>query len=298
MLSPMWFPGLAIRKGKGMPPALLFLIALCGLIWLGFRIMPPIFPALSAEERTPLPTLAPIPIPEGLPAPVERFYRSLYGDSVPQVQTAVIDGRARLKPFGFFMPSRFRFIYNAGADYHHYIESTFFGIPLLRVNESWIDGISNFRIPFIGASDNDPQVNDSANLGLWAEMTFLPSVFLTDPRVHWLPLDDDTAILEVPYAPADGPASTQRFIARFDPASGLLRYLETMRFRSADNPNRILWITETLAYDRTSPASHGPVVTKGSVTWFDQGAPWAYFMPERYQINLEVDTLLQNAANQ
>jgi hypothetical protein len=33
-----------------------------------------------------------MPLPDGLPAPVERFYRQVYGDDVPRIESAVITG--------------------------------------------------------------------------------------------------------------------------------------------------------------------------------------------------------------
>ena len=102
------------------------------LAWLGLQVRPRSFP--DHQERTP--ELKMVPIPPGLPAPVERFYRAAYGDSLPVIETAVIKGRAVISPFGVKLPARFIFVHNAGKDYRHYIEATWFGLPLMEVNES------------------------------------------------------------------------------------------------------------------------------------------------------------------
>ena len=102
---------------------------LVGLIfvgWLGFQIKPKPFPAYPEQS----PVLDKIPLPDGLPAPVERFYKLVYGDEIPVIETVVINGRAQISPFGVKLPARFIFVHNAGKDYRHYIEATWFGLPI------------------------------------------------------------------------------------------------------------------------------------------------------------------------
>ncbi len=68
--------------------AVLAVLALVG--WLGLRIQPASFPAYGKSPAA----LELMSIPQGLPAPVERWIRSIYGDQVPLIETAVISGRA------------------------------------------------------------------------------------------------------------------------------------------------------------------------------------------------------------
>ena len=92
-------------------------IALTVLSWLGLQIKPrpfPSFPAKSLDNKA-------VPLPKGLPIPVERFYRAVYGENVPLIESAVISGRGRLRIKGITFPARFRFAHRTGQDYRHYI---------------------------------------------------------------------------------------------------------------------------------------------------------------------------------
>ncbi len=259
---------------------LIALVALVVLVAVGFRIRPRSFPAYPGEPGP----IEYIPMPEGLPAPVARFYRAVYGEEVesrgvPVITSAVITGRAGLRIGPVTMPGRFRFTHVAGQDYRHYIETTFFGIPIFKVNETYIDGRGRQEIPF-GVVDNDPRANQAAALGLWAETGWFPAVFITDERVRWSPLDDHSAVLAVPYEEGE-----EIFIARFDPATGLLLFFEAMRYRETDSERKVLWITEAVSWGEVN----GHLTMVGAtVTWLDQGRPWAVFHTEELVINADV----------
>ncbi len=94
------------------------IVLLAGLLgWLVFNPAE-IFYILSAG----CPAAATIPLPDGLPGPVDRFYREVYGDEIPVIDTAVIQGRSVIKPFmNIPIPARFVFVHNA-AGYRHYFE--------------------------------------------------------------------------------------------------------------------------------------------------------------------------------
>jgi hypothetical protein len=160
-----------------------FIIIICVIAtllflgWLGSQIKPK--PFAPYAENVPEPKT--VPLPAGLPAPVERFYKTVYGDNIPVIETVVIKGRATISPFGVKMPARFLFVHNAGMGYRHYIEATWFGLPIMNVNESYLDGRSYFELPF-GTIENDASTNQAANLAVWAETVWFPSIWMQIPR--------------------------------------------------------------------------------------------------------------------
>ncbi|MCC6456371.1 MAG: hypothetical protein IT328_15560 [Caldilineaceae bacterium] len=238
---------------------------LAGLVvlgWAGLHVSPAPFAAVTLPAAPP----EIVPLPTGLPVPVERFYRELYGDEVPVIRSAVITGRGtmRIAPlFNLTFPARFRFTHEAGRSYRHYIEVTFFGMPVLKVNEYYVDGKERQELPWAVATDN-PKLDQGGNVGMWAEIIqWLPSVLLTDPQVRWEPVDDDTALLVVPFG-----ADEERFVVRFDPVGGGVQYWEVMRYLNGEG-EKTLWVNGT---------------------WFDDGRPWFVVKDEEVVYNVAADT--------
>jgi hypothetical protein len=245
--------------------------------WLGLQFKPAPFPAYAAQT----PEFRTIPLPENLPAPVQRFYRAAYGDSIPVVESAVFQGRATIRPFfNIPLPARFVFVHNAGKEYRHYIEATWFGLPILKVNEGYVDGASFFEAP-IGKIYDDAATNQAANLAVWAEAGWFPSIWLTDERVRWEAVDDRTALLFVPFED-----KMENFVVRFNPETGMIDNMEVMRYRdSGDQARKILWITTT---DEGPKIEGTNISSVGSATWLDQGKPWATFKLEEAHYNADV----------
>jgi uncharacterized protein DUF6544 len=249
--------------------------------WLGLQIKPQPFSAYPEKS----PELKTIPLPKGLPAPVERFYKTVYGDEIPVIETVVVKGRATISPFGVGLPARFIFVHNAGKDYRHYIEATWFGMPILRVNEGYLDSKSFFESP-MGNIYNDPSTNQGANLAVWAEAGWFPSIWLTDPRVRWEAIDEKTALLFVPFEDEE-----ENFVLRFNPETGLIDSMEAMRFRdSGARAKKILWITRNIEGKKIAGTQLDAI---GSATWLDQGKPWATFTLEEVNYNVDVSQYIR-----
>jgi len=251
------------------------------LVWLGLKIKPA--PFSPHPEGTP--ALETVPLPANLPVPVERFYKTVYGDEIPVIETAVIKGRATISPFGVKLPARFIFVHNAGKDYRHYIEATWFGLPIMKVNEGYVDGKSFFESP-MGNIYDDASTNQAANLAVWAEAGWFPSIWLTDERARWEAVDEKTALLFVPFENQE-----ENFVVRFNPETGLIDTMEAMRYRdSGDQAKKILWITKNEAGGTILDTKLGAV---GSATWLDMGKPWAVFTLEEVKYNVNVSEYIR-----
>jgi hypothetical protein len=249
------------------------------MAWIGLRVRPKPFAPLPDG-----PTPQTAPVPAGLPAPVDRFYRRIYGERVPVITSAVISGGATIRLGPIACPARFRFSHLAGQAYRHEIEVTFFGCAVMKVNEWYVDGRSRLELPF-GVIEDAPKVDQGANLTLWAESIWLPTVFLTDARVRWEPFDSETAVLVVPFGAAE-----ERFIVRFDSDTGLILLLESMRYQGAESPAKTLWLNEVREWARFGDATLPSI---GALTWFGTRGPWAVFRVESVVYNVDVHSFLR-----
>lgn len=259
--------------------ALIILIVLAALVligWLGLQIQPAPFPAYAGAPGD----IKSVPLPAGLPAPVERYYRVIYGDQVPVLDTVVITGRGTMKPaFNIALPVRFLIVHNAGRDYRHYFEATWFGIPILKVDEGYIDGKSFFESP-MGTYYDDPNSNQGANLAVWAEAAWFPALWVTDPRARWQEVDEHTALLFVPFEDGE-----ENFVVRFNPETGIMDLMEAMRFRGNTDSQKVLWLT----YGAPDAASGGD----SFAMWLDAGKPWLKFNIESMVFNADVSEFIR-----
>ncbi|GEM44521.1 DUF6544 family protein [Deinococcus cellulosilyticus] len=249
-----------------------WLLVLGAFLYGGLLVPSAPYPASSAATE-----VNPLPLPADLPAPVERFFRKIYGNQVPQIQTAEITGLAHLRLGGIRFPARFRFLHRTGYGYRHDMEVTWYGIRIMTVKEVYAHGQGRMELPS-GVTEKEPKVNQGANLALWAEAIWFPALWVTDPRVKWEPVDASTALLRVPFED-----QTETFVVRFDPGSGLLTLMESMRYKAADSPSRTLWLNESVQWE---PLNGQLFPTVGKVIWFDDRVPWAQFRVQHVKFNL------------
>ena len=149
----------------------------------------------------------------------------------------------------------------------------------MRVNEWFVDGHGRLDLP-MGTSEG-PQIDQGANRALWAEAVWMPSVWVTDPRVTWEPVDDHTARLSVPFG-----TERERFTVSFDPATGMLVRLESMRFKGESDEARTGWVNEVVEWGEADGAA---VPQRTTVVWADEGTPWAQLRTESVVYNAPLE---------
>ncbi|MBL8163432.1 MAG: hypothetical protein JNJ61_15700 [Anaerolineae bacterium] len=248
--------------------------------WMGLQVNASSFPTVKAGD-----TPRTLPIPAGLPAPVERFARAVYGDTLPDVQSAMVLGRARLAPFGLPMPTRFRFFYDARRSSHyHDIQVTWFNLTFMRIHERNLEGHVTLDLSMLGQVDDAPHTNRAGIQGYWAEvLAWVPAVTLTDPRVRWEALSDSEARLFLP-----GLDDVEALTVRFDPDTGLMTEVETMRYQSEEQPERWHWFNRILEWR----IIEGQLVATRSQTQWNDAAPWANWEVEQSALNVDVSARL------
>jgi hypothetical protein len=112
---------------------------------------------------------------------VRRYLQVAFGDQIPRVESMVAWGRARAH-FGLWMPLRFQLYHRPGHDFRRNMEVTWFGLPVLKAMDQYLNGKGT-----TGPAGNlatGPKVDQGANLILWAESPFMPSLLVTDPRIR------------------------------------------------------------------------------------------------------------------
>jgi hypothetical protein len=148
-----------------------------------------------------------------------------------------------------------------------------------------VDGKSFWEGPGNKIYD-DASTNQAANLAVWAEAGWFPSIWLTDERARWEPVDEMTALLFVPFEHQE-----ETFVVRFNPETGLIDTMEAMRYRdSGDQARKILWITKN---DPGGTIPGTKLSAVGSATWFDMGKPWAVFTLEEVKYNVDVSEYIR-----
>ncbi|MFN8442841.1 MAG: DUF6544 family protein [Caldilineaceae bacterium] len=256
------------------------LAALAGIGWLGLQIRP----QSTAPANLAPQDLGSIAIPSTLPAPVRRYLQVACGERIPRSESLVTWGSARLN-LGLWMPVRFQLYHLPGRAFRREMKITWFGIPVMRALDSYLDNKGMTGPSF--QLESGPGVDQGANMILWAEATFYPSLLVTDPRIHWEAIDQNSARLLFPFG--DG---QDELIFHFDPATGLVT--RTWAMRSQGNGGKAPWFAEIVAWQTINGIQ---VPKQVAVTWEAQGKPWSIWDFEGMAWNVDVTEALSIAEN-
>ncbi|MFN8530844.1 MAG: DUF6544 family protein [Anaerolineae bacterium] len=253
---------------------------LIALVWLGLQVSANRFPRLEVSPVTEF-----VPVPDSLPDPVRRFAHAVYGDQTPVVQMAIVQGRASLAPFGLPMPTRFRFYYDAARSSHyHDIQTTWFTLTFMRIHERNLSGHTMLDLGPIGHVEDQPKTNSAGIQGYWSEvLAWVPAIPLIDARVRWEAVDATTARLYLP-----GLDDAEAFTVTFDPDTGLIATLDTMRYQSEDKADRWAWHNRAHSWTALDGT---PTMTQASTQW-NTMTPWAQWRVEQVALNVDVSARL------
>ena len=130
---------------------------LAGIGWAGFQVAPAALPASTDDPQD----LGVVDLPADLPAPVQRYFRAALGNKAPRIDSLVAVGRARAK-FGIWMPLRYRLVHRPGYEFERYMEVTWFGLPVLKAIDRFVDG-KGMAGP-VGRAATGPAVDQAANM--------------------------------------------------------------------------------------------------------------------------------------
>ena len=252
------------------------ILVLIGWAWLGLKLRAPRLPMLKGGQ-----TPSNKPLPDSLPAPVKRYAQALYGDSVPDVRSAILQGRARLAPTGVSLPTRFRFYYDAAdPGYYHDIRVTWWGRGILRIHERLRDGETVLDLSILGRVENEPKINRAGLQGFWAEvLAWIPAIALLDTRIQWQAIDATSARMILP-----GLDEGEAFTVRFDAETGLLTEVEARRWADAGDESRKRWRNRVLRWE----AMDGSAIPAVSETQWDDDKPWATWEIDQIVLNADV----------
>lgn len=254
-------------------------VALAGIGWAGLQVTPRNFPSPSDETQE----VGTVAVPATLPPPVRRYFQVAFGDQVPRVESLVAWGRARAN-FGLWMPLRFLLYHRPGYDFRRNMEVTWFGLPVLKAMDQYING-KGMTGP-VGSAATGPEVDQGSNLILWAEATLYPSLLLTDPRIRWEAIDDTSARLLFPFGDQQ-----DELIFHFDPETGLVTRTSALRYQGATG-EKVPWYAEIQEW-QTIKGRKLPLTV--AVVWENQRGPWSYWHFEHILWNVDISQQLPTA---
>ncbi len=98
--------------------------------------------------------------------------------------------------------------------------------------------------------------------------------------MRWEAIDASTANLMVPFGETE-----DRFTVVYDEATGLIRWMEALRYRGAKDEAKVPWRFEPLGWQTFHDLR---IPSPGAVTWMDEGTPWLVMTLEDVVDNADV----------
>jgi hypothetical protein len=149
----------------------------------------------------------------------------------------------------------------------------------MKIFEDFLNQKSRLALPF-GVVENEPQVDEAANLGMWSETLMFPGVFLSAEGVRWEPIDATTAKLIVPFGEKE-----DEFTVYFNPQTGLIDKMAAMRWKEAGDSEKTLWEAQAIEWGEIKGWKM-PVLF--AAQWMDESSPWLVARIEDVAWNVDV----------
>ncbi len=257
-------------------------VVLLSIGWVGFQVEPDSFP--PHPDRTK--DAGAVELPSNLPEPVRRYFEAAMGTHVPKIESAVVWGKAKLRINGIWMPVRFKTYYLPGRAFYRYMEVTWFGRPILKGHDTYINGEGAMKIEgVLNMRETGEKIDQGQNLALWGEAVFTPSVFVTDKRASWESVDKDTTRLVVPFG-----EKTDSLLFEFDAKTHLITQISALRYKGQGD-DKTPWLIEITEWKRFHSFK---IPARFSVTWEDEGSPWSYWTVEGVEYNVDTTEMIKN----
>jgi hypothetical protein len=247
--------------------------------WLGFQIEPESFSPHPEKTKD----VGSIEVLPDIPEPVKRYYNAVSGSHVPEVRSAVIWGKAKLRINGIWMPVRFKAYNLPGQAFLRYLEVTWFGKTIIKVSDSYMNGEGVMKIEgLINMNETGEKIYQGQNLAMWGETVFMPSVVIADNRVRWEAVDDEAARLVIPYG-----KKNDSLLYKFDMKTGLITNVSAQRYRGQED-KKTPWFIEFTEW-KTFHSVKIPV--QFAVIWKDEESPWSYWTVEGVEYNVDISDI-------
>jgi hypothetical protein len=269
--------------------AVFAMIAVPLLFWVGFRFTPrPVAPELEPTDP-----LKQQPLDEKLPAPLKRFFKSVYGEKVPHPVSATAwgTGQRLVRKMGrlgtVWAPFRWNLYLVPGKEFVMRMTITWF-------NRRWLQGgdeLRNGHGRFVMEKDeSESSILDNSEWVLMWLYTIItaPAALISDPRITIEEVEMNSIKVGVPYKGSD----FWYFTLNFDSENGELRTIHTYRPASRDGRN----VAYQLSLDDYLPVGIGTLVGSIGSAW--EGEYFQYNEMTGVRYNVDVSGVMKEGASE
>ena len=181
------------------------------------------------------------------------------------------------------LPLRMRSVSRVGESFVNDIEMVWYGRPILRVVDAFVDGHGITKIgPKVLLGE---EIDQGANLFLWSEALFVPSAFREGSTVAAEQVGADEIRLTVPFGSGHDEA-TVRF------TGGHPSRLSALRFKRVGDP-KIWWHVD---YSRWVLQEGIAVPQRMDVSWEDEPRLWLSFEVDGFAADVEAEPRLRQVS--